>query len=93
MTITAELRTTDFGTRGSRRLLRAGRIPAVVYGKADPIHVTIDAHDYNYNHKNYKNDADLILAVDGAEHHVVVKAVQADLLRGVIHHVDFFEKN
>ena len=93
MTITAELRTTDFGTRGSRRLLRAGRIPAVVYGKADPIHVTIDAHDFNYNLKNYKKDADLVIAVDGAEHHVSVKAVQADLLRGVIHHVDFFEKN
>ena len=32
-TLSAELRTSDFGSAGSRRVVRSGRIPAVIYGK------------------------------------------------------------
>ena len=39
----AKLRTEDFGSAGSRRLVRQGRIPCVVYGQKEPVHFTIDA--------------------------------------------------
>ncbi len=92
MTINAELRTSDFGSAGSRRLLRAGRIPAVIYGKSEPVHITINARDFNYNEKKYRKDENLIVSVNGGkEYKVVIKEIQDDLLRNVIHHVDFFE--
>ena len=31
--LSALIRTEDFGSAGSRRVVRSGRIPAVVYGK------------------------------------------------------------
>ncbi|MFA6774719.1 MAG: 50S ribosomal protein L25, partial [Sphaerochaetaceae bacterium] len=41
--LTAQSRTEDFGSAGSRRVVRAGRIPAVIYGKNKPVHITLDA--------------------------------------------------
>ncbi len=88
----AELRTSDFGTRGSRRLLRSGRIPAVVYGKNEPLHVTVDARTFNNNRKGYGESTLITLNVKGEkEHEVFVKTFQEDLLRNVIHHIDFYE--
>lgn len=88
----AELRTSDFGTRGSRRLLRSGRIPAVVYGKSEPLHVTVDARTFNYNKKGYGESTLITLDVKGEKsHEVFVKTYQEDLLRNVVHHIDFYE--
>ena len=42
----ARLRTADFGSAGSRRLLRNGEIPGVVYGKDQPIHVIVNAREF-----------------------------------------------
>ena len=41
MSLKAKARTTDFGSAGSRRLLRAGYIPAVIYGKQAPVHCAV----------------------------------------------------
>ncbi len=43
MKLAGEIRTEDFGSAGSRRVLAQGRIPAVIYGKIDPEHITLDA--------------------------------------------------
>ena len=90
--LSAELRTSDFGTRGSRRLLRSGRIPAVVYGKNAPLHVTVSEREFMYNKHSYGESTLIVLDVKGeGEHEVFVKTYQEDLLRGVVHHIDFFE--
>ncbi len=90
--LAAELRTADFGTRGSRRLLRAGRIPAVVYGKGEPLHVTVDAREFNYRKSGFGESTLIVLDVNGdKEHEVFVKTYQEDLLRNCVHHIDFYE--
>ncbi|MBO5770984.1 MAG: hypothetical protein J6R23_07005 [Spirochaetales bacterium] len=90
VTLSAKLRTEDFGSAGSRRLVRAGRIPAVVYGKGENVHVSIDARTYTLNKKAFKGE--FILSVEGEkDHKVVIKAVQNNLLKGVISHMDFYE--
>ena len=88
----AELRVSDFGTRGSRRLLRSGRIPAVVYGKEAPLHISVDARTFNNNRRGYGESTLITLDVKGEKtHEVFVKTYQEDLLRNVIHHIDFYE--
>ena len=42
----AKPRTEDFGSAGARRLLRGGQIPAVIYGKKDPVHIALDAREF-----------------------------------------------
>ena len=57
-------RTEDFGSAGSRRVVRSGRIPAVVYGKkgVDPLYVTLDAKEFRMKREGYlRLPAELLL--------------------------------
>lgn len=88
----ATLRTSDFGSAGSRRLLRAGKIPAVIYGsKTKPMHIVIDAHKFSLAIASISESTLITLKVDGEDHEVLVKTFQEDIMRDVIHHVDFYE--
>lgn len=90
--LSARLRTADFGSAGSRRLLRNGEIPAVIYGKAEPLHVIINAHEFEMKKSGFSESTLITLHVDGEkDHSVFVKTYQEDLLRRCIHHIDFFE--
>ncbi len=90
-TLSAKLRTSDFGSAGSRRLVRAGEIPAVIYGKQDPVHVILNAKEFTSKKHTYSESTILSLDVEGTEHPVFVKEVQENLLKGIVNHVDFYE--
>lgn len=79
---------TEFGKGPSRRLRRADRVPAVVYGHGeDPIHLSLPGHQtmLALKHRN----AVLTLDVEGTEHLAFAKFIQRDPIRGTIEHVDF----
>ncbi|CAL1240988.1 50S ribosomal protein L25/general stress protein Ctc [Candidatus Methylocalor cossyra] len=86
----AELRK-GTGTGDARRLRRAGKIPAVVYGGgAEPVALVLK---HNEVVKKLENDATyshlLTLDVEGREERVVLKALQRHPSRPVIMHMDF----
>ena len=87
----AELRTEDFGSAGSRRLLRNKRIPAVIYGKKDPVHISLDAREFTNKMRHFSETALLKIAVGKKKYEVLLKDYQEDLMRGQIKHVDFYE--
>ena len=90
--LSARLRTADFGSAGSRRLLRNGEIPAVVYGKSEPLHVIVNAHEFEMKKSGFSESTLITLSVEGdGDHMVFVKSYQEDLLRRCVHHIDFFE--
>ena len=87
-------RTEDFGSAGSRRVVRSGRIPAVVYGKkgVDPLYVTLDAKEFRMKRNEFTETTLITLKLaDGEERKVFVKDIQENLLKNCIQHVDFFE--
>lgn len=91
-TLSAEKRTTDFGSAGARRALRSGRIPAVIYGKKkDPIHITLDSREFHNKVRFFSETALLSIEVGKAKHECLMKAYQENLMRGEIKHVDFYE--
>lgn len=84
--LVAEART-EFGKGAARRIRRADKIPAVLYGHgADPIHLTLPGHQTMLllKHSNPLLEIDL----DGDEHLALVKDVQRDPVKRVIEHVD-----
>ncbi len=90
--LSARLRTADFGSAGSRRLLRNGEVPAVVYGKSEPLHVIVNAHEFEMKKSGFSESTLITLSVEGdGDHMVFVKTYQEDLLRRCVHHIDFFE--
>lgn len=93
-TLSAKLRTEDFGSAGSRRVVRSGRIPAVIYGKKDvaPVYVTLDAKEFNMKKNTFTETTLITLKLAGQDDkNVFVKEVQENLLKNCIQHVDLFE--
>lgn len=66
---------TEFGKGAARRVRRANRVPAVVYGHgAEPVHVTLPGHELRLALRT----ANVLigLEIDGKDTLVIPKAVQ-----------------
>lgn len=87
----AKLRIEDFGTAGSRRLVRQGRIPCVVYGQKEPVHFTIDAKEFANKRRYLTMSTILDINLDGKEFNAFVKDVQEDFMTDTVRHIDFYE--
>ncbi|RYU13913.1 50S ribosomal protein L25/general stress protein Ctc [Nocardioides iriomotensis] len=86
--IQAEPRT-EFGKGAARRIRRADKVPAVLYGHgSDPIHVTLPGHDTMLALKHGGVNALLTLTVDGTEQLALPKQVQRDPIKGFLEHLD-----
>ena len=85
--IVAEPRT-EFGKGAARRVRRAGRVPAIVYGHGtETRHVTLPGHQLLMPLKT----PNVLIEVDGLSGRpqlTLPKAVQRDPIRGSIEHVD-----
>ena len=91
--LTGTLRSEDFGSAGSRRVLASGRIPAVIYGKGkmDPVHITLDAKDFQNKLRHFSESTLLTIKIGRKSHSVLMKDFQENVMLGKILHVDFFE--
>ncbi len=84
--LTAELRT-EFGKGAARRIRRADKIPAVLYGHgSDPVHITLPGHETLLALREH--NALLSIDVDGKSQLALPKQIQRDPLKGFIEHVD-----
>lgn len=82
----AETRT-EFGKGAARRIRRAHKIPAVMYGHGtEPVHITLPGHETMMALK--QANVLLTIVVDGKEQLALPKDVQRDPIRPVIEHVD-----
>jgi large subunit ribosomal protein L25 len=87
--IKAEPRT-EFGKGAARRIRRADKVPAVIYGHGnDPIHVTLPGHDTMLAIKHGGANAVLNIEIEGKVQLALTKQVQADPIKGFLEHVDF----
>ena len=79
------------GSRSSRRLRAAGKVPGVVYGHGvNPIAVAVDVRDLRHALNSAAGaNALLNLKVDGADHLTMAKILQRDPVRNTVNHVDF----
>jgi large subunit ribosomal protein L25 len=85
--IAAEART-EFGKGAARRIRRADKVPAVLYGSGtDPIHITLPGHELALALKHGAN-ALLSIDLDGDSQLAIPKQVQRDPLKGFIEHAD-----
>ncbi len=84
--IAAEPRT-QFGKGAARRIRRADKVPAVLYGHGtDPIHVTLPGHDLMLALKTA--NALLSIELDGNTQLALPKQVQRHPIKGIIEHAD-----
>ena len=81
----------EIGTRASRRMRRAGKVPGVVYGLgADPVAVSVEWPELR---RVLTTDAGvnaiITLDIDGSQQLSIVKEIQRHPVRRDVTHVDF----
>lgn len=79
------------GKGASRALRRAGRMPAVLYGKSkEPLSFSIDHKTFMQAYKKGGFNNKLVeIKVDGKSHHVLPREIQTHPVTDVPEHVDF----
>lgn len=82
---------TEMKKMAARRLRRAGKIPAVVYGAVEPMTIAVDAHEFRSNFKRITENTIIELRLPSGSHEVLVKDYQRDNISGEILHIDFYE--
>lgn len=84
--ITAEQRT-EFGKGAARRIRRANKVPAVLYGHGTaPRHISLPGHDLMLALKT--PNVLLNIDLDGGNELALPKDVQRDPIKGFLEHVD-----
>jgi large subunit ribosomal protein L25 len=80
----------DQGKGASRRLRRAGKVPAILYGgKGEPKNVTLDQRNLLTMIDNEKFYSSVItLKLDGQDHQAIIKDIQMHPARNQVLHVD-----
>lgn len=80
---------TEFGKGAARRVRRAHKVPAVLYGHGmDPKHLSLPGHDLMLALKHGGSNALLTLQIDGEEQLALPKSVARDPIKGFLEHVD-----
>ncbi len=80
----------EFGKGAARRIRRADKVPAVVYGHGnEPMHITLPGHETMMALKHGGANALLELDVEGKTHLALTKQVQIDPITRHLEHVDF----
>lgn len=89
VTLPAEIRT-RLGKGGARQLRRAGKIPAILYGSAEPpVPIAVEKGRVLEIFRKYGHTSIFSLALDGRTVPVIIKDWQLDPVTGVLLHVDF----
>jgi large subunit ribosomal protein L25 len=80
---------TEFGKGAARRIRRASKVPAVLYGHGgDPVHITLPGHETMLALKHGGVNALLTINVEGKEQLALPKQIQRDAIKGHLEHLD-----
>ncbi|MDR3166321.1 MAG: 50S ribosomal protein L25 [Treponema sp.] len=80
------------GSGAARRIRKAGRIPAVLYGRSgQSLSIDLDALEFINGVKNISESTIVKVEIDGKPYEAFVKDTQRNIQDGNILHVDFYE--
>jgi len=81
-----------FGSAESRRIRKAGRIPAVIYGRSGKsISIDLDSGEFSRGTKGISESTIVKVEVDNKPYEAFVKDIHRNIIDGNILHIDFYE--
>jgi large subunit ribosomal protein L25 len=73
-----------------KALRRAGKLPAVVYGRhQEPLVISLDAHSAGLALSKVTSSSLVTIELDGKEYPTLVRERQRNYIKGILTHVDF----
>lgn len=81
----------EFKKGPTKQLRSEGKIPAVVYGHTEPLHISVDAREFSKKFKVVTENTIIVLEMGGKQIEVLVKDLQEDIVKESVEHIDFYE--
>ncbi|MBI9102789.1 MAG: 50S ribosomal protein L25 [Spirochaetales bacterium] len=75
----------------TKKVRSEGKIPAVIYGHAEPVAIAVDEVVFNKSFTDIQANTIFTIDVEGTNRDVLVKDIQENILTSKILHIDFFE--
>ncbi len=91
--IVAKKRNGDFGSAGSRRLIRQGLLPGEIYGNGENVHIVLNAHDFGLQLRRLPIGGECVVDVDGVAYMCVFQDLQENIMTDTLLHADFLLKS
>jgi large subunit ribosomal protein L25 len=82
---------TEKKTANARRLRKAGKIPAVIYGHNPPETISVDEKEFSKKFHSVSENTIINIKTEKKDYDVLVRDYQEDMLSGRIIHIDFYE--
>jgi large subunit ribosomal protein L25 len=82
---------TETGKGPARRLRRAGKIPAIVYGHEAPKSLSIEAREFHREFHTVSESTLIKLKFTDGDRDVLIKDYSEDIRTGDVLHIDFYE--
>lgn len=80
----------DQGKGASRRLRRAGKVPAVLYGAGEPVSLTLDHNEMIHHIENEAFFSHILeLNIDGKAEKAIIRDLQRHPAKNMLIHADF----
>jgi large subunit ribosomal protein L25 len=80
----------EFGKGPARRLRRAGKLPAIIYGRSETMPITLDEHDFYQTFKQISESTIITIRTPDKDVDVLLKEYDEDIATGHLRHVDFY---
>ena len=81
----------EFKKGPAKQLRSEGKIPAVVYGHTEPLHISVDAREFSRKFKVVSENTIINLELGDKHLEVLVKDIQEDIVTDTVKHIDFYE--
>ena len=81
---------TQFGKGPAGRLRRAGKLPAIIYGRSETMPITLNEHDFYQTFKQISESTIITIRTSDKDVDVLLKEYDEDIATGHLRHVDFY---
>ncbi len=82
---------TEFKKGPAKKLRSEGMIPAIVYGHTDPLPIAVNAREFSKKFKVVTENTIITLKMGDQSMDVLVKAIDENIVKDEITHIDFYE--
>jgi large subunit ribosomal protein L25 len=80
----------EFGKGPAGRLRRAGKLPAIIYGRSETMPITLNEHDFYQTFKQISESTIITIRTPDKDVDVLLKEYDEDIATGHLRHVDFY---
>ncbi len=81
----------EFGKGPAKVLRREGKVPAIVYGRGEPLHIALDSAEFAHAYRDFSRNTVVSLNMGKKLVKAIIRDIQENIVSDQVEHIDFYE--